>query len=81
MKKNPESQGITGNEGDTLRPHYDFSAGRRGITAARYAQGSNLVLVDPDVADVFPDGASVNEALKALAVVIRAQGRRRGGER
>ena len=72
MKKNPESERITGSEGDTLRPQYDFSAGRRGITAARYAQGSNLVLVDPDVADVFPDGASVNEALKALAVVIRS---------
>lgn len=40
---------------DTLRPHYDFSRGVRGVTAARYAQGTNLILIDPEVADVFPD--------------------------
>lgn len=65
-------------DGDTLRPHYDFSSGLRGVTAARYAQGANLVLIDPDIADVFPDGLSVNEALKALATVIRGQNQRRG---
>ena len=62
-------------ERDTLRPEYEFSRAVRGVTAARYAQGSNLVLIDPDVLDVFPDGLSVNEALKALAPVIR---KRRG---
>ncbi|MBI5710886.1 MAG: hypothetical protein HZC42_11365 [Candidatus Eisenbacteria bacterium] len=61
---------------DTLRPEYDFSAGVRGVTAGRYAQGTNVVVVDPDVLDVFPDGKSVNEALRALAPVIR-HGRRR----
>ena len=62
-------------ERDTLRPEYDFSRAVRGVTAARYAEGANLVLIDPDVLDVFPDGPSVNEALKALAPVIR---KRRG---
>ena len=63
---------------DTLRPEYDFSRAARGVTAARYAQGANIVLIDPEVLDVFPDGPSVNEALKALAPVIR---RRRGSVR
>ncbi len=63
---------------DTLRPEYDFSGAVRGLTAARYAHGANVVLIDPEVLDVFPDGPSVNEALKALAPVIR---RRRGSVR
>ena len=58
-------------ERDTMRPEYDFSAAVRGATAARYAQGANIVVVDPDVLDVFPDGATVNEALRALAPVLR----------
>jgi len=60
-----------------MRPEYDFSKGVRGVTAARYAQGANVVVVDPDVLDVFPDGETVNEALRALAPVIRQQRRRR----
>jgi hypothetical protein len=62
---------------DTMRAEYDFSAGKRGVTAARYAQGTNVVVVDPGVLDVFPDGAAVNEALRALAPVIRGRQRRR----
>lgn len=58
-------------ERDTMRPEYDFSAAVRGATAARYAQGTNIVVVDPEVLDVFPDGATVNEALRALAPVLR----------
>ena len=61
---------------DTLRSEYDFSRAVRGVTAARYAEGANVVLIDPEVLDVFPDGPSVNEALRALAPVIR---HRRGG--
>ncbi len=60
-------------ERDTMRPEYDFSAAVRGVTSARYAQGANIVVVDPDVLDVFPDGATVNEALRALAPVLRHQ--------
>ena len=62
---------------DTMRPEYDFSSGVRGVTAVRYAQGANVVVVDPNVLDVFPDGKSVNETLRALAPVIRQQRRRR----
>ncbi len=61
---------------DTMRPHYDFSQGVRGVTAARYAAGANVVVISPDVLDVFPDGKSVNEALRALAPVIRQKRKR-----
>jgi len=58
---------------DTMRPEYDFSEAVRGVTAARYVQGANIVVIDPEVLDVFPDGATVNEALRALAPVLRQQ--------
>ena len=58
---------------DTMRPEYDFSSGVRGVTAAKYAQGANIVVIDPKVLDVFPDGDAVNETLRALAPVFRQQ--------
>lgn len=58
-------------ERDTMRAEYDFSGAVRGVTAARYAEGTNVVVIAPDVLDVFPDSVSVNEALRALATVIR----------
>jgi hypothetical protein len=58
-----------------MRPEYDFSAAVRGVTAARYAQGTNIAVIDPEVLDVFPDGATVNQALRALAPVLRQQHR------
>ena len=60
---------------DTMRPEYDFSGAVRGVTAARYAQGANVVAIDPEVLDVFPDGETVNETLRALAPVIRRRRR------
>ena len=52
---------------------YDFSAGVRGKYAERYARGTNVVVLDPDVAEVFSDAESVNRALRALAEIIRSQ--------
>jgi len=49
-----------------LRPEYDFSGGVRGKYAARFAQGTNLVKLEPDVAKVFRDSRSVNRALRSL---------------
>lgn len=60
---------------DTMRPEYDFSAAVRGVTAARYAQGANIAVIDPEVLDVFPDAATVNQTLRALAPVLRRQRR------
>ena len=48
---------------DTMRPEYDFSEAVRGVTAARYAQGANIVVIDPEVLDVFPDGATVQQGI------------------
>src|SRR5262245_50535735 len=50
---------------DTMRAEYDFSEGKRGVTAARYAEGTNVVVIDPAVLDVFPDGTSINDTLRA----------------
>ena len=58
--------------GDDMRPEYDFSKGVRGKYAARFAEGTNVVVLDPDVADIFPTSTSVNEALRALAKIIRS---------
>lgn len=58
---------------DTMRKEYDFSEAVRGITAIRYAQGANVVVIDPEVLDVFPDSLTVNETLRALAPVLRRQ--------
>ena len=55
---------------DEIRPHYDFSKATRNPYASRYAAGSNIVVLEPDVAAVFPNSASVNEALRSLASVI-----------
>ena len=56
---------------DTMRPEYDFSGAVRGVTARRYAQGTNVVVVAPELLDVFPDSRSVDEALRALAPILR----------
>ena len=50
---------------------YDFSQGEKGRYFARYKEGSNVVVLDPDVAEVFRDQRFVNESLRALAGVIK----------
>lgn len=63
---------------DIMAPEYDFTGGIRGKYAAEFARGSNLVLLDPDVAEHFPDDASVNEALRGLVAILAR--RRRSGK-
>lgn len=58
------------NEPEMLE-EYDFSKGIRGKYAQRYAEGSNIVIIDPDVAEVFPDSESVNEALRLLIKIAK----------
>jgi hypothetical protein len=55
---------------DELRPEYDLSrlqGGVRGKYYRRAAAGTNLVLIDPDLANLFPDSEAVNRALRVLA--------------
>jgi hypothetical protein len=61
-----------GREAEMLE-EYDFSGGVRGKYAGRFARGSSVVVLDPDVAEVFSDSGAVNRALRALAGIIREQ--------
>jgi hypothetical protein len=62
-----------------MRDHYDFTGGVRGKYARRYAEGSNVVVLDPDVARLFPNREAVNDTLRAVAQIVQIQERRRGG--
>ena len=60
------------NDPDMLQ-EYDFSGGIRGKYVKRYEQGTNVVVIDPDVTEYFPDHDSVNEALRNLTAIIKRQ--------
>lgn len=60
-----------------MRKEYDFSSGVRGKYAGRLAEGSNVIVLDPDVAEVFSDSKAVNEALRLLARSARESQRAR----
>jgi len=60
-----------------MLPEYDFRGGVRGKYARRYAEGCNVVVLAPEVAAVFRDSRSVNDALRPLADLIRKQARRK----
>jgi hypothetical protein len=53
-------------DSEEMLPHYDFSSAVQGKYADRFAQGTNLVRIQADVAKEFPDSQSVNEALRSL---------------
>ena len=59
---------------EEMLPEYDFSKGVRGKYAARFAEGTNLVLLAPDVAAEFPSADAVNRALRG---VIKSRAKRR----
>ena len=59
---------------DKMRDEYDFSGGVRGKYAGRYAEGSNVVILDPDVAQHFRTAEDVNKALRELAAKRQASG-------
>jgi hypothetical protein len=62
MKKNPKDR-----VSENMRAEYDFSGAERGKYATRYAAGSNVVVLEPDVARLFPNAKLVNEALRKVA--------------
>jgi hypothetical protein len=72
MKKAPSKRNPV-----EMRAEYDFSGGVRGKYVDRYRRGTNVVLLDPELAEAFPDSKSVNDALRALlAVATRAERRK-----
>jgi len=62
---------------DGMRTEYGFSGAVRGKYAARYRQGTNVVVLDPDVAKAFADSRAVNRALRALLDALPPRPKRR----
>ena len=56
-----------------MRKEYDFSKGVRGKYVGKYRTGTNIVLLDPDVAKVFKTPKLVNQALRSMSEIIKAQ--------
>lgn len=71
MRKKPESK-----RHPEMLSEYDFGQARRGKYARRYAKGTNVIVLAPDVAKVFPDSQSVNEALRTLTRIGRRTARK-----
>jgi hypothetical protein len=69
-KQNKRTRSV---EKDTMRPEYDFSKGVRGKHAARYAEGTNVVVLEPDVAREFRTTEQVNETLRAVSKLLQQQ--------
>lgn len=65
------SQKVSPESMDDMRPEYDFSQGVRGKHYEAYRAGTNVVLLEPDVAKAFPDSASVNRILRLLLDLAR----------
>lgn len=55
-----------------MLPEYDFSKGVRGKYAGQYRQGTNIVVLEKDVAAVFPTSYEVNKVLRALVPIIHS---------
>jgi len=72
MKKKKPPDGV-----QEMREEYDFSGGVRAKYASRFAEGSNIVVLDPDVAEVFGDAQAVNDALRLLAASVRKRDKER----
>jgi len=68
-------------EDDDMLPEYDFSGAVRGKYYERFRQSSNVVVLDPDVAEAFPNADSVNAALRTLASLARKSVPRRASSR
>lgn len=54
-----------------MRDEYDFSKAVRGKFAKRFAEGTNIVVLEPEIAEVFSDAKAVNDALRPLAKIVR----------
>ena len=57
-------------------PEYDFSSGIRGKYAKRFEDGTNIIILAPDVVKDFPDSYSVNETLRAIAKIAKRSRRK-----
>lgn len=67
------NQANSPNQDDDLRPEYDFTGGVRGKHYEAYRKGTNVAFLDADVALVFKDSTSVNQALRLLLKLAKEQ--------
>jgi len=74
-------KGRSNRNSEEMLPEYDFSGGVRGKYAGRFTKDTIMVVLDPDVAEIFPDPKSVNNALRALGHIIRDRARNSGRRR
>ncbi len=82
MKKTRSKSGVeTKVRIDEILPEYNFRKSQRNPYASRYAAGSSVVVLEPDVAAAFPTAEEVNEALRALAALIQKHGLVRAAHR
>lgn len=72
--KNASKKPVARKSREQMRPEYDFAGGTRGKYARRFAAGTNLILLAPDVAAEFRTATAVN---KALREVLKARAKRR----
>jgi len=68
-------------DNEEMRPEYDFSGGVRGKYLPRLAKGDNVVVLDRDLAKVFPTSKAVNDALRVLAEAGKRHGRVKASRR
>jgi hypothetical protein len=66
-------------DADTMRDEYDFTGGVRGKYAKRFAKGSNVVVLDPDVAEAFKNSTAVNDALREVLRTRKGGRKRKAG--
>jgi hypothetical protein len=72
MKKKKANQ-VIDDDADEMRAEYNFSGGVRGKYYQQVIKGTNVVLLEEDVSQAFPDSASVNQALRLLLQLARKQ--------
>jgi hypothetical protein len=77
MKRPLSKSKTTGQADGEILPEYDFSRAARNKYASRYAAGSAVVVLEPDVAAAFPSSGEANAALRALAGIIQKHRSRR----
>ncbi len=78
MKRSVNKVEVTNRaDADEILPEYDFSRASRNKYASRYAAGSAVIVLEPDVAAAFPSSGEANEALRALAGIIQKHRSRR----
>jgi hypothetical protein len=58
---------------DAMRPEYEFSSGVRGKYADRFPPNATVVVLEPEIAEAFPDSKSVNRALRAILKAVPAR--------